>query len=291
MCSRPPRLPLLAAYDRARACELLRDWTAQGLRDALRGGHFGAALAPHERAELDTLLTAWIQRALGGVFLRDALLVDDSRGPRVFGLICAGLTRAAATMPPELAEALRAYGLGDLIPGDLADLAARDPALARLADLAGREGLALALLDRSAAYPPPTDLGNLLPALPLRPLFSSEEFRPPTGPRRSIAVILAVGGVAAMIIPMIGGVIPEHPAGLPLALLTLALMIGIKAGWAGLIGALCIWLVPNLPGFRHGNGLPALLPVLPLLLVGLSLLIGDRRVRALWAWVRRQIGR
>ncbi|MEI7772311.1 MAG: hypothetical protein WCI67_20135, partial [Chloroflexales bacterium] len=155
MATLPPPLPTLAAYDRTRACDLLRSWTAQGLRDALRCGHFGAALSPADRAELDGLLTAWLQRALGGVFLRDALLVDGRRGPRVFGLICVGVTRAWATLSPDLADLLRARGSGDLAPADLADLAIRDPDLAQLADLAGREGLALALLDGPAGYPPP----------------------------------------------------------------------------------------------------------------------------------------
>jgi hypothetical protein len=290
MAAHLPRLPLLAAYDRARACDLLRSWTAQALRDALRGGHFGAALSPTDRDELDGLLTAWIQRALGGVFLRDALLVDGQRGPRVFGLICAGLTCARATMHADMAALLRARGSGDLSPTDLADLALRDPALARLADMAGREGLALALLDRPAGYPPPADLDELLPAPVMAQPFPGEGFTPPLGSRRAIAVALAVGGVALMLIPILGGSIPQHPAGLPLALITLALLIGIRARWAGWLGSLCIWLVANLPVFRHDTGLPALLSTLPLLAVGLALLILDRRVRALWAWICQQIG-
>ncbi|MBX0326188.1 hypothetical protein K2Z83_00585 [Oscillochloris sp. ZM17-4] len=284
-------MPMLVVYDRARACELLRSWTAHGLRDALRGGNFGSGLSTDERAELDELLTAWIQRALGAVFLRDALLVDGQRGPRAFGMICAGLTRARATMPPDLAQSLRARRSGDLAPGDLADLAIRDPALARLADLAGREGLSLALLERPAGYPMPADLDRLLPAPLARQRFPDEAFAPPIGVRRGAAASLAIGGMGLLIIPMLGGAIPEHPAGVPLALITLALMVGIRAGWAGFAGALCIWLVPNLPGFRHGNGLIALLPSLPLLTVGLALLILDRRVRALWRWVRQQVVR
>lgn len=290
MTTSPHATPLLAAYDRAGVCELLRSWTAQGLRDSLRGGHFGPGLSPAERAELDELLTAWIQRALGDVFLRDSLLVDGQRGPRVFGLICAGITRASAAMPPDLAGALRARGPGDLAPDDLAGLATGDPALAQLADLAGSEGLALALLEQPAGYPRPAELDTLLPAPPLHYPFPGEVFEPPTGARRNIAVLLAVGGMALLIVPILGGWIPEHPAGLPLALITLALMVGIQAGWPGFAGALCMWLVPNLPGFRHGSGIIWLIPYLPLLTAGIALLILDRRVRALWVWVRRQVG-
>jgi hypothetical protein len=291
MSAYPPRHLLLAAYDRTRACDLLRSSTAQGLRDALRGGHFGAALSPSDRAELDDLLTAWLQRALGGVFLRDALLVDGRRGPRVFGLICAGVTRARATMPPDLAALLRARGSGDLTLTDLADLAFRDPALARLADIAGREGLALALLDQSASYPLPADLDSLLPVPLPAHSFAGEGFSPPSGSRRAVAIALAVGGISLMLIPLLGGSIPQHPAGLPLALITLALLIGISARWAGWVGSSCIWLVANLPSFRHGTSLLALLPALPLLALGLALLLLDRRVRAMWVWVRQQIRR
>jgi hypothetical protein len=94
-----------------------------------------------------------------------------------------------------------------------------------------------------------------------------------------------------MIIPLLGGTIPQHPAGLPLALITLALLIGISARWAGWVGATSIWLVANLPSFRHGTSALALLPALPLLAVGVALLILDRRVRALWIWIRQQISK
>jgi hypothetical protein len=289
MSAHPSHMPLLVAYDRAGASDLLRSWTAQSLLDALRGGHFGADLTPGERAELDDLLTAWVQRALGGVFLRDALIVDGQRGPQVFGLICAGLTRARVVLPPELADLVHTRGQGDLSPTDLANLGVKDPGLARLAQLAGREGYALALLDQPGGYPPPADLSKFLP----RPIpahsFPGEAFAPPTGARRNIAVALAVAGMALMIIPMLGGSIPQHPAGLPLALITLALMVGIRAGWAGFIGSLCLWLVANLPGFRHDTSLIVVLPSLPLLALGLTLLILDRRVRALWIWIRKQI--
>ncbi|NNJ08731.1 hypothetical protein EKD04_000140 [Chloroflexales bacterium ZM16-3] len=291
MAAHSPNPPLLVAYDRARACDLLRSSTAHGLRDALRGGRFGDALSPADRAELDELLTAWVQRALGSVFLRDALLVDGQRGPRAFGLICACMTRAYAPLPTNLADTLRTCGSADLSLGDLSGMALRDPALARLADLAGREGLSVALLDQPVGYPPPADLDSLLPAPLARQTFPADAFEPPVGVRRSLAVALVVAGMTLLIVPMLGGSIPEHPAGLPLALITLALMVGIRARWLGFVGALCMWLVPNLPGFRHSSGLIELLPSLPLLIVGMALLILDRRVRALWVWVRQQVGR
>jgi hypothetical protein len=290
MSTQAPWQPLLVAYDRERARELLRTWTAQSLRDALRSGHFGADLLADERAELDALLTAWVQRALGYVFLRDALLVDEQRGPRVFGLICSALTIAQVEVSPELLAALRARGPAELTPADLADLAAQHPNLTRLIDLAGSQGLAIALIDVPAVYPPLTDLVSLLPIAALRRAYADDRFVPPTGLRRNIAVVLALGGIALLLVPMLSGSIPERPAGLPLALITLALMVGIRAGWAGYLGAICLWLVPNLPGFRYGQSLSELMPYLPLLVAGLALFIADRRVRALWVWVRGQIG-
>ncbi|NTV65080.1 MAG: hypothetical protein HGA65_16345, partial [Oscillochloris sp.] len=140
MTTHAPWPPSLVAYDRVQARELLRHSTAQHLRDALRGGNFGAALSPEERAELDALLTAWVQRALGYVFLRDAMLVDEQRGAQIFGLICAGLTRDHVTLTPEQAVPLRARGMGDLAAADLADLARREPPIAQLVGMAEREG-------------------------------------------------------------------------------------------------------------------------------------------------------
>ncbi|NTW97950.1 MAG: hypothetical protein HGB28_05300, partial [Oscillochloris sp.] len=200
------------------------------------------------------------------------------------------LTCDQAPVSPDLSATLRARSSADLTSGDLTELASRDPALARLADLAAREGLALALLDLPADYPPPADLHSLLPMAALRLALADERFVPPTGMRRNIAVALAAGGIILLVLPLLSGSIPDHPAGLPLALITLALMVGIKADWAGYLGALCLWLVPNLPGFRYGSSLSVLLPYLPLLVAGLALLIVDRRVRALWVWLRRQVG-
>jgi hypothetical protein len=90
-------------------------------------------------------------------------------------------------------------------------------------------------------------------------------------------------------LPALFGRIPEHPAGLPLALITLALLVGIRAGKAGYAGSLCIWLVAQLPSFRHDTTASLIWPALPLLGAGLLLLSVDRRIRAMWAWIRRQV--
>lgn len=274
----------VAAYDRRAVYAMLRGWTTDRLRAELASGGFGAGLAADRRAELDGHLTAWAQRALGQLPLRDALLVDGQRGRRVFDLLCAATTRARAAAPPEIAAGLPRPPAG--LPRAPDGLAGGE----RLGALAA-EGLDLAVLGPDGAYPFPADLEALTPdpPLPLRP--RAPLFEQPTGWRRRIAVLLAVAGVALLALPLMLGRIPDHPAGAPLALLTLALLVGIKAGPAGFAGALCIWLVANLPGFRYGSSLLAILwPALPLMAAGIALLWLDRRVRAMWAWLRRQSG-
>lgn len=276
----------VVAYDRRAVYGLLRDWTTDRLRGELAAGSFGANLGPAERRELDEHLTAWVQRALGPMPLRDALLVDERRGRRVFGLLCAAATRARAAVPAgRAAELSRA-------PAELAALPAGLGAERELEEVAGLAagGLALAVLDGTGAYPFPEDLAALTPAAPPPARPRQPLFEQPTGWRRRIAALLAVGGVALLGLPLMLGHIPESPAGAPLALLTLALLVGIKAGPAGFAGSLCIWLVANLPGFRYGSAPLAILwPTLPLMAAGLGLLWLDRRVRAMWDWLRRQI--
>lgn len=273
----------LAAYDREAAYTILRDWTPRRLMGELRSGHFGARLSTGEAAELEEHLTAWAQRALAELPLRDALLVDERRGRRVFALICVDLTAARAPIPPELAVAAEggAALLASLGP---------EPALAALAARAARDSLALAVQHRHDDYPFPEDLERLAPTPPPTPV-DDESFEQPVGWRRSIAALLAGVGVALLAIPMLGGHIPDHPAGLPLALLTAALLVGIRAGWQGYAGSLCIWLVANLPGFRHGTHPGALWPALPLMAAGLLLLSLDRHVRVMWRWIRDCIAR
>lgn len=282
--------PRLVAYDDTYAREIIRSWSAQHLRDALRSGNFGISLSTDERTSLDELLTAWVDRALGYVFLRDALLVDGQRGPQVFGLICAALVNTQIIVSDELFTSLRSRSADNFTPANLVDLTLNNPDLLRISDLAGQQGLSLALLEHPTDYPYPHDLRELLPLAPLRLALNAEHFQPPTGIRRNIAMLLAISGIVLLIVPMLNGSIPEHPAGLPLALITLALMVGIKAGWSGYVGAICLWLVPNLPGFRYDRNISELLPYLPILVVGIAFLIADRRIRALWIWVRAQIG-
>lgn len=278
-----PTLVRIVAYDRPQVYGLLRDGTPERLQHDLLAGHFGKRLSPEEAAELDEHLMAWRQRALGLMTLRDTLLVDPQRGRRVFDLLCRALTRGRAAVPETLAALLPAA------PADLAALPA-DMALpsevSALARRAAAEGLTLGLVaDR---YPFPDDLERLLPSPPPSGRAPGENFEQPTGWRWRIAVLLATAGVALLVLPLMVGTIPDHPAGLPLALITLALLIGIKAGPAGFLGALTIWLVANLPGFRHGKSLVEILwPAVPLMALGLGLLTLDRHVRALWRWLRQ----
>lgn len=276
--------PSIAIYDQARVEGLLRDETPHGLLAHLRAGVFGTRLTPAQAHELEDLLVAWEQRALGQMPLRDALLVDTDRGRRAHALICAALTIERASVPSEIASALPS---APALLRELSDELRVNAALGRLSERAAQGGLAMVWQSRPDEFPPPEGLERLTPQLPVGYPHPDDTFEPPTGWRRAIAVILAAAGVIWLGFPLLTGHIPEHPAGWPLALLTLALMVGISAGWRGHLGSLCIWLVANLPAFRHGTSLISLLPALPLMGVGLLLLRFDRRVRAMWRWVRR----
>jgi len=271
----------IAAYDREAAYAIVRDWTAQHLLQELRAGRFGARLSAQHAQELEAHLRDWGQRALGVMPLRDALLVDERRGRRVFALLCVALTTARVPVPPGPAATLPPA------PADLAALPADLAATPALVEAASA-GLTLATQRAADEFPFPADLDALVAPPPRRVQASATSFEQPTGWRRRIAILLVAGGVLLLALPLLGGTIPEHPAGLPLALLTLGLLVGIRAGWAGYAGSLCIWLVANLPGFRHGIALTALWPALPLLVVGLLLLSVDGRIRAMWRWIRRR---
>lgn len=296
----------LVAYDQRRVAALVRDGSPQQLLHDLRAGHFDATLSAEEIQELAALVYAWVQRALGPMALRDALLVDPQRGKRVYTLLCAALAAGRCPLPPEAAVRLAALDDASLTPRQIRDaLAAQppqrqpatngiptgDPTLAQLDTLlalAAANTLTLARYDGDAthiAYP--ANLIDLLPPPPAPVRVSLEPFVHPTGWRRTFAMVMALTGAALLALPLIVGKIPAQPAGMPLALLTLALMLGIRAGWAGFTGSLCIWLVANLPGFHHGTMIE-LWPALPLLGVGLLLLAADRRVRAMWRWIRRR---
>lgn len=301
-------MPTLAVYNRQHAEDMVRTWTPQRLFNETRAGRFGTELSHAESEELMALTRAWMQRALGPLSLRDALLVDPRRGARVYDLICTTLTVERHHVPIELAQALALPTDAEPTPQQIravmatlrsqrhahspeardseADQAfdtvcdALDTALQR----AEAEQLALTWYDGDTArYPFPTTLEALLPPLPTPFADPVVQFEQPTGWRRTIAMSLAIAGLGLLVLPLLMGHQPQQPAGLPLALLTLALMVGTRAGWSGYAGALCIWLVANLPGFRHGT--PFLWPAVPLLTLGLILLALDRHVRAMWRWI------
>lgn len=271
----------LVSYDRSALEVLLREQTPIGLREALQSGSFADQLAHEQAKELECYLTDWVQRALGLMPLRDALLVDQQRGARVYDLLCAIYTHARAPLPPALDVAVGTLRLDlDALPAAWATA----PALVALAAQAEQQGLGLAALGSDGRYPFPDNLEALTPPAP-QPL--REPFVPPTGWRRRIAILLAVSGIVLLTLPLMLGAIPRQAAGLPLALITLALLVGIRAGLKGYLGAFCIWMVANLPSFHYGSELSAMLwPAVPMMIVGLLLLGFDHQVRALWAWLR-----
>ncbi len=279
--------PAIVSYDRARVIELIRTQSPEAIRARLRAGDFDTMLDPEGRALLDELLTAWIQRALGSLTFRDAMLIDPYRARQVYGLLCALYVRQRVAISPDLAVHL------PTAPADLPSLPpplTALPELAALADQAAQEGLVLAWQAQCYDFAPPGNLNDLTPPMP-QPYRDELLFEQPTGLRRNLAIALASLGVALLVVPMLFGYIPRHPAGLPLALLTLALLIGIKAGLFGYLGALCIWLIANLPAFRHGTALIDLWPAIPLLIIGLWLLRLDRRVWAMWRFIHRRFNR
>ncbi len=287
MIPEPVIQPALVSYDQERVIELIRTQSPEEIRQRLRAGDFDQVLEPEGRTLLDELLSAWIQRALGSLSLRDAMLVDPYRGRQVYGLLCAIHVRRRFEIPSTLAVHLPAA------PIDLAELPpplTDQPELMALVAQAEQEGLVLAWQAQRYDFAPPGNLLELIPPMP--PPYRDElRFEQPTGLRRWIAIALVVSGVALLIIPILFGHIPEHPAGWPLALLTLGLMIGIQSGPLGYVGAGCFWVVANMPVFRHGSFPISFWPDIPLVIVGLILLGCDRRVRAMWRFVRSQFRR
>jgi hypothetical protein len=127
------------------------------------------------------------------------------------------------------------------------------------------------------------------------PITAPQPWQPPESDlfisspwRRGLAMLLAFVGALMLGLPLLVGEIPHHPAGMPLALITIALLIGIGAGWPGYLGSALIWLVPNLPSFHHSVGM-AFWPTLPLLLIGLVILSLDHNVRRMWRSMRRHL--
>ena len=266
----------LVAYDRARAERLLLEWTPQRLLDEADAGAFDATLGPERAGALRELAMAWVQRALGSLPLRDALLVDGARGALAWDLLCEALVGERCAAP-------EGVGGGPL---DGKALPSGEPwsACLRAADA----GLALAVLPAETPRFPAPLLDTLLPPPPKAMPPSSSVFEQPTGVRRVLATTLALLGAVIIGVPLLIGQEPTRTASLPLALITLALLVGIRAGPMGYAGSLCIWLVANLPGFHHGS-LLTLWPAIPLLCVGLILLFMDKRVRAMWRWISRRL--
>ncbi len=280
-------MTILVAYDNERLSAILRDWSVDQLRWELDDGLFASQLSHHAQEELRLITIAWSQRALGAMPLRDALLIDPVRGKRVNYLLGLALTEeVCSAAPPELLPLAKQEA--PLEPQRLRQSLAglQSSCLERCLERAEHQSLRLAcaLYDNDELYPYP-DLDQLLPAPPHTPYAGS--FEQPRGLRRAVAMILVLFGSILLAWPLLLGRLPEQPAGWPLALMTVALLIGIRAGYAGYLGAACIWAVANLPTFHYGT-LINLWPALPLLVAGVILLALDRRVRLMWRWIRRR---
>ncbi len=320
---------LLIAYQRQRVREVLRDWspqrldalvlagteTAERLPDQQRAGSAPdlRLLNAEQRQELHSLLQAWMQRALGLLTLRDALLIDPVRGARVYDLLCTALTVQQHPLPPCNPLVFHTTAHVELTPQQVRHLLVEHDSSPAHLTATGRQSALSGTLDAflaraeqdelglivhlfydeataasqeaskvSTSYPFPRDLDTLLPSPPAALTRPVQRFEQPVGGRRILAMALALLGAVLLIWPLLMGQIPTQPAGWPLALLTLALMIGIKARWTGYSGALCLWLVPNLPGFHHDTIITTLWIGIPLMVVGIILLTLDRYVRAMW---------
>jgi hypothetical protein len=275
---------LIAAYNRVRAEALLLEWTPQRLLELADSGALEQALGAALATELEHLARSWVQRALGPMPLRDALLVDEQHAGRAWDLVCATVTVELRSPPEPLALAMGAPLEIGMLP---TNTTWADP-LRR----AAATGMALAALPNQElrGFPPPPSLELLLPPPPSAIPPPIPTFEQPTGMRRAVATMLAVLGASFIITPLVLRQPPSNPAGIPLALITLALMLGIRASPVGYLGALCIWLVANLPGFHYGQ-LLQLGASLPLLAIGVALLSLDRRVRAMWRWLHYRLWR
>jgi hypothetical protein len=270
---------------------MLRDWTPQQLLGQLEAGAFDEKLSTDERAELTALLQDWTRRALGMVMLRDALWVDAQRGARVYSLICRAHTLGQCSVPRPLEAIVGTVaavqtGAAPLCLQQTRSAFADSKHITALLDQAEKQELALAGYAGAVPhYPFPASLETLLPDPPAPYTGPPPHFEQPLGLRRALAISLVFLGAAALGIPLLLGQRPVQPAGLPLGLFTLALLLGIRAGWTGYAGSFCIWLVPNLPGFHYGTTLSAFLHAFPLLLLGLVLLTFDSSVRNMWRWL------
>ncbi len=280
-------MPTLAAYARPAALEMVRCWTPRQLFEALKTQQFGTTLREEEARELETLLQDWMQRALGLVTLRDAIWVDPQRGARVYALICAALTVATCPLPPTIDQALQSLDTPELSPAQVRALTRSNhdqAALAMLLQQAERDNLTLIRTSSNGvSIPLPPHLEQLVPPPPPPYHPPPPRFEQPVGWRRTLALALVIAGVGALGGPLLMGHIPAQPAGVPLGLLTLGLLVGIRARWPGVTGAFCLWLVANLPDFHHGTRFSPW--SLLLFVAGIVLLSFDYHVRALWYWI------
>jgi hypothetical protein len=281
-------MPILVAYDNERLHAILRDWSVDQLRWELDDGLFASQLSHHDQEELRLITVAWSQRALSAMPLRDALLIDPVRGRRANYLLGLALTEVTCNAaPPELLTLAHQTSSPLELQHLRQSLVGPQPScLDHCLEQAEQQSLYLAWAaqDNDELYPYP-DLNKLLPEPPHIP--STGSFEQPRGLRRAFAMSLVLLGSILLVWPLLLGRLPEQPAGLPLALMTVALLIGIRAGSAGYLGAGCIWAVANLPTFHYGT-LIDLWPALPLLIIGVILLALDRRVRLMWRWIRRR---
>lgn len=282
-------MPTLTAYNRDRAYTIVRFWSPQQLLDAVQTEQFGASLSTEDIQSLVTLLCEWTQRALGVVSLRDALWVDPQRGKQVYDMLCTILTEATCEVQSgsSLTADMSAYR--DIPVQHVRDMVAQkerqeqehDTALRAFLEHSEAHALMLVYHDGEIHFPFPDNLDDVPPPSAIDTPVS--EFVPPTGWRRTVASMLVAVGVITFVLPLLKDNVVEQPAGLPLGLLTLGLLVGIRAGWSGYSGALFLWLVANLPDFRHD----AQVRIWPLVLflIGMLLLSRDKHVQALWLWV------
>lgn len=315
----------LVAYHEAQVRTILCTWTPERLMRAIQYDEpFWAALSGEERNTAFSIAHEWMQRALGHVFLRDAIWVDLPRGIRIYTILCNAFSVGHCPLPQRDIDLSRwcgitltpreAQALVQTMDGGNTDLHATLPPssvpaspgvtpaapeyppehqkLVRLIEQARTQGWTLACYEGDhPSYPFPDDLDSLLPPPPPPYVDPASRFRPPSGWRRTLAFSLVIMGVLVLGVPLLMGRVPVQPAGLPLGLLTLGLLVGIRAGWFGYLGGGGVWLIANLPAFHHNA--ETTWGLLPLLLAGLFLMALDKHVRILWHWIwlrKREIG-
>lgn len=281
-------------------------WTAEQLLEAIHNETIGASLSNEEKHELLRIGQDWMQRALGHVLLRDAIWVDLPRGKRVYDILCTMVSVGRCPLPLAPGEDVSRMCGVVLLPHEVRDLMREGgngasyvvgtqgkgqqqharilQELETLIEQAETDRLALACYEGAgASYPFPNDLDTLLPPPPRPYVDPALRFKPPSGWRRTVAFFLVILGVLLLGVPLLMGHVPVQPAGFPLGLLTLGLLVGIRAGWSGYLGGGGVWLVANLPAFHYNA--QTTWGLIPLLLAGLFLMALDKNVRILWHWI------